>query len=135
MSPTRNMDILEKPLSARSVVASLLLGMHPPRLSGGRLVQWCRLFGMTEGAARTALSRMVDRGELVADDGVYELVGRVRARQAGQEWSLAPTLLDWDGRWRLVVVTADARSAPERAAFRAAARAARLAEQREGVWT
>ena len=90
--------LLERPLTARSVLASLLLGMHPPRLAGARLVRWCGVFGIAEGTARVALSRMVDRGELAATDGVYELAGPVRARQRVQEWSLDPDAGDWDGR-------------------------------------
>jgi len=39
--------LLERPLSARSVIASLLLRTRPPRMSGARLVQWCGLFGVS----------------------------------------------------------------------------------------
>ena len=42
-------------------------------------MRWCGLFGVAEGTARVALSRMVDRGELRSGSGVYELAGRVRA--------------------------------------------------------
>jgi phenylacetic acid degradation operon negative regulatory protein len=133
---TRNDEVLlERPLTARSVVASLLLGMRPPRLSAARLVRWCSLFGIAEGTARVALSRMVDRGELVASDGVYELAGRVRARQPAQDWSLAPALDPWDGEWWIAVVGAGPRDARARGGLRDAARRVRLAELREGVWT
>jgi phenylacetic acid degradation operon negative regulatory protein len=128
-------ELLDRPLSARSVIASLLLGMKPPALSARRLVQWCALFGVTEGTARTALSRMVERGELATADGVYELAGRVRRRQPAQEWSLAPEVRAWDGDWLLGVVTAGARSAEDRGALRDAVRRLRMAEVREGVWT
>ena len=76
------------PLTARSIIASLLLGMHPPRLASSRLVRWCSLFGISEGTARVALSRMVERGELTAEAGVYELAGAVRRRQSAQDWAL-----------------------------------------------
>ena len=73
--------LLERPLPARSLIASLLLRTQPPRMRGARLVQWCGLFGVAEGTTRVALSRMVERGELRARDGVYELAGRVQSRQ------------------------------------------------------
>jgi phenylacetic acid degradation operon negative regulatory protein len=57
-------------------------------MPGSRLVRWCGIFGIAEGTARVALSRMVERGELVADDGVYELAGRVRGRQPAQDWTV-----------------------------------------------
>jgi phenylacetic acid degradation operon negative regulatory protein len=126
---------LGRPLSARSVIASLLLRSVPPRMSGRRLVQWCELFGITEGTARVALSRMVERGELRASDGVYELAGRVRDRQPAQDFSLAPRLRRWTGEWRFAVVVAGGRSADDRSSLRDAMRRLRCAELREGVWT
>jgi phenylacetic acid degradation operon negative regulatory protein len=125
----------ERPLSARSVIASLLLRSVPPRMPGRRLVQWCELFGITEGTARVALSRMLERGELRASRGVYELAGRVRDRQPAQDFSLAPRLRRWSGEWCLGVVAAGARSADDRSSLRDAMRRLRCAELREGVWT
>ena len=58
-----------RPLSPRSVIASLLLGMHPPRIRGALLVRWCRHLGIPEGTTRVALSRMVDAGELTGRRG------------------------------------------------------------------
>ena len=105
MATERNGEaLLARPLTARSVIASLLLGMHPPRLAGARLVRWCAVFGIAEGTARVALSRMVDRGELHGRDGVYELAGPVRARQRAQDWSLDPEPVAWDGAWRMGAV-------------------------------
>jgi len=124
-----------RPLSARSLVASLLLRTRPPRMPGARLVQWCELFGVSEGTARVALSRMVERGELRADGGTYELVGRVRGRASAQDWSLDPKLERWTGEWRTAYVVSPARSATERAALRDAMRRIHMAELREGVWT
>jgi phenylacetic acid degradation operon negative regulatory protein len=135
MMPERNIALLERPLSTRSVIASLLLGMQPPKLAARRLVQWCALFGINEGTARTALSRMVERGELKSAGGVYELAGRVRRRQPAQDWSLAPELAAWSGEWLLGVVGSGPRSADDRSVMRDAARRLRLAELREGVWT
>ncbi len=128
-------ELLEHPLRARSVIGSLLLGVHPPRLPGARIVEWCARFGIAEGTARTAMSRMVDRGELRTDGGLYELAGRVRALQPAQDWSLAPDLAPWDGSWRLAVVGGAARDPTRRAALRTAMRRLRFGEAREGVWT
>jgi phenylacetic acid degradation operon negative regulatory protein len=135
MSPQRNTDLLDRPLSARSLVASLLLRTRPPRMPAARLVQWCGLFGVAEGTARTALSRMVDRGELRADNGTYELAGRVGGRRSAQDWILRPKLDRWTGEWALAVVTPASRSAAERGAFRDAMRRVHMAEVRDGVWT
>jgi len=124
----------ERPLTARSVIASLLLGMRPPRLSGGRLVRWCGVFGISEGTARVALHRMVDRGELTLADGVYELAGRVRSRQPAQDFALAPALEEWTGEWLLAVVDTGSRPARDRTALRDAMRRIRLVPLREGCW-
>jgi phenylacetic acid degradation operon negative regulatory protein len=128
-------DLLDRPLNARSVIGSLLLGVHPPRLPGARIVEWCTRFGIAEGTARVALSRMVDRGELASDQGVYELAGRVRELQPAQDWSLEPVVDRWRRAWRLGIVGGPARDAPARAALRDAMRRLRHAEVREGVWT
>jgi phenylacetic acid degradation operon negative regulatory protein len=127
--------LLERPLSARSLVASLLLRTRPPRMRGARLVQWCGLFGVAEGTTRVALSRMVDRGELRARDGVYELAGRVHGRKVAQDWSIDPVLSRWRGAWRVAVVATGPREATERAALRGAMRRVHCAPLREGVWT
>ena len=122
-------------LTARSIVASTLLGTDPPRLPARVLVQAGELFGVSEGTTRVALSRMVTSGELAAGDGWYELAGpHLLARQARQQASRAATTRDWDGAWRLVVVTAERRAASARAELRDALSRARLAELREGVW-
>jgi phenylacetic acid degradation operon negative regulatory protein len=104
-------------------------------MRGARLVQWCELFGVAEGTARVALSRMVERGELRSDNGTYELAGRTQTRRAAQDWSLTPKLGAWNGDWLLAVVDARSRSAEERGAMRDAMRHVRFAEVREGLWT
>jgi len=124
----------ERPLAARSLIASLLLRSDPPRMRGARLVQWCGLFGVAEGTARVALSRMVERGELRARNGNYELAGRVRGRAVAQDWSLDPALPAWMGAWRFAVVTTTGRDAGERGALRDAMRHLRFGELREGAW-
>lgn len=122
-------------LTARSVIASTLLGTEPPRLPARALVQVAGLFGITEGTARTALSRMVAAGELTADDRSYELSGaRLLERQARQAASRRASRRRWNGGWVMAVVVQDRREPAARAEVRAQLDAARLAELREGVW-
>jgi phenylacetic acid degradation operon negative regulatory protein len=123
-----------RPLTARSVIASLLLGTHPPRMAGGVLVRWAALFGISEGTARVALSRMVAAGELEADGGVYSLTGRLAERQVGQDLARRPQSARWDGSWKMGIVAGERRSARERNDLRRAMGALRMAELREGVW-
>ncbi|MFB9717461.1 PaaX domain-containing protein, C- domain protein [Planobispora longispora] len=123
-----------RPLTARSVVLSTLLGSHPPHLKARHLVRAGELFGISEGTVRVALSRMVAAGDLVTDDGGYRLGGRLRERQARQDASRSPLTREWDGSWEVAIVTAERRPAAERAAFRDAMTALRMAEIREGVW-
>ena len=134
MSPARNTS---RPFTARSVVASTLLGMHPPELPAWVLVRSGELFGIADGTTRTALSRMVATGELVADDGRYRLAGaRLLERQARQDAGRRPPVRRrWDGGWRTAVVTVEGgRTASARADLRATMTGARFAELREGVW-
>ncbi len=122
-------------LTARSVLASALLGEDPPELPVAHLVHLAGLFGINPNRARVALSRMVASGEAVTDgSGRYRLAGRLLERRGRQEDSLAGRTEPWDGHWRLVVVTAAGSSAEHRAARRRRLVLARLAEQREGVW-
>jgi phenylacetic acid degradation operon negative regulatory protein len=130
MSPTRN-----TPLTARSVLASVLLGTDPPWLPTPLLVRTTSLFGISEGSTRTALSRLVAAGDARAEDGGYRLAGRLVARQARQSASRRAETLAWDGTWELATVEGDARRpAADRAALRDALRTLRLVELREGVW-
>ena len=124
-----------RPLSARSLVASTLLGTHPPELAGRLLVALGERFGIVEGTTRVALSRMVDKGELENDDAHYRLAGDLLARQERQDRSRAGDDTGWDGTWELAVVTATGRSARSRAETRRAFVALSMAEMREGVWT
>jgi phenylacetic acid degradation operon negative regulatory protein len=124
-----------RPLTARSVVASTLLGTDPPRLPVAFLVRTGALFGLAEGTVRTALSRMVAAGEASTDgDGWYALSGALVDRQARQQHSRTATTVEWSGRWRLAVVVGGARSAAQRSDLRRAMRQLRLAELRDGVW-
>ncbi|HZQ75710.1 MAG TPA: PaaX domain-containing protein, C- domain protein [Acidimicrobiia bacterium] len=124
-----------RPLSARSVVASVLLGTHPPRLSAAALVELCGRFGISGGTTRVALSRMVAAGELAADDGHYRLVGEaLLSRQRAQDAGLDPPTGSWTGGWRMAVVVSAGRAAADRVELRRAFADARFAEWREGVW-
>lgn len=123
-----------RPLTARSIVLSTLLGHHPPRLPARALVRVGELFGVAEGTVRVALSRMVAAGDLDQDPAGYGLTARLLRRQARQDDSRSPRLRDWDGRWEIALVTAERRAAPDRAALRQAMTGLRLAELREGSW-
>jgi phenylacetic acid degradation operon negative regulatory protein len=126
----------EPPLTARSVLASTLLGADPPELPVAHLVRVAELFGINDNRARVALSRMAASGEAVArGDGRYALAGHLLVRQRRQAASRIGQTRDWDGTWVLAVVTTAGSSAEVRARRRAALGRARLAELREGVWT
>jgi phenylacetic acid degradation operon negative regulatory protein len=124
-----------RPLSARSVVASVLLGTHPPRLSSAALVQLCARFGISGGTTRVALSRMVAAGELAAENGHYRLMDpALLSRQRTQDAALEPPTGPWSGGWRMAVVVSAGRAAAERVELRRAFTDARFARWREGVW-
>ncbi len=123
------------PLTARSVLASALLGMDPPELPVAQLVRLADLFGISENRARVALSRMVAAGEATSDgSGRYRLAGHLAARQSRQSASRSGATAPYDGQWRLAVVTRTGSTAEVRTARRRALAYARLAELREGVW-
>ena len=125
-----------RPLSARSVVASVLLGTHPPRLSAAALVELCGRFGITGGTTRVALSRMVAASELAAEDGHYRLIGEgLLSRQRAQDDALdPPAARPWTGTWHMAVVISSGRAAAERLELRRAFADSRFAQWREGVW-
>ena len=127
----------DRQLSARSVLASALLGADQPQLTVGELVAMTSLFGISEGAARTCLWRMVSTGELTSDERGYALAGRLsERRQRVDEASRvdAAAALPWDGPWELASVSLERRPAADRVELRKAATALHLAELREGVW-
>lgn len=130
-------DLLE-PLSARSLLASALLGSHPPKLRGSLLVAFGGRFGINEGTIRVALSRMVERGELANINGYYQLEGKLLERQERQDRSRTPPRsgrrTPWNGTWEQAVVTVIGRPASQRARLRRSLTALGLGELREGVW-
>ncbi|MEU9481505.1 PaaX family transcriptional regulator C-terminal domain-containing protein [Streptomyces sp. NPDC048191] len=123
-----------RPLSARSVVLSLLLGAHPAEMPVKDLVRLVEPFGVGGSTLRAALSRMVAAGDLRRTDAVYRLSDRLLARQRRQDEALRPGTRAWDGDWETVVITSTGRGPAERADLRARLAALRLAELREGVW-
>jgi phenylacetic acid degradation operon negative regulatory protein len=123
------------PLTARSVLASALLGMQPPELPVAQLVRLTGLFGLSENRARVALSRMVASGEATTNGaGLYRLAGHLELRQARQSVSRSGATTAYTGEWWLAVVTTSGSTAEVRADRRRALAYARLAELREGVW-
>ena len=134
-SPSSPVPERAPPLTARSVLASALLGEEPPELPVAHLVQLAGLFGINPNRARVALSRMVAAGESTTDGGGrYRLAGRLLERRDRQVDSLLGHSGTWAGGWRLVVVTTSGSSPDQRVARRRRLVLARLAEQREGVW-
>ncbi|MBW0014414.1 PaaX family transcriptional regulator C-terminal domain-containing protein [Mycobacterium sp.] len=125
-----------RPLSARSVLASALLGSDNGRLTVAELVAVASQFGISAGAARTCLWRMVSNDELIGDDRSYALAGRLseRRQRVDEASRIDDAARVWDGTWELAIVSLDRRSASDRLELRKAATALHLAELREGVW-
>ena len=138
MTKSRVSDLVgNSPLSARSVLASALLGADQPRLPVGPLIAMASLFGISEGAARTCLWRMVSAGELISDGGTYALAGRlVERRERVDDASRVDDVAagGWDSTWELAIVSLERRPVADRLDLRKAATALHLAELREGVW-
>jgi phenylacetic acid degradation operon negative regulatory protein len=129
------LEVQATPLTARSVLASALLGMDPPELPVAQLVRLCKLFGISENRARVGLSRMLTAGEATTDgSGRYRLAGHLTARQSRQSASRSGLTRPYEGRWWLAVVTTAGSNAEVRGGRRRALAYARLAELREGVW-
>ncbi|GGX01673.1 PaaX family transcriptional regulator C-terminal domain-containing protein [Streptomyces lomondensis] len=132
--PARSGALDLRPLSARSVVLSLLLGTHPAELPVRELVRLVEGFGVGGSTLRAALSRMVAAGDLRRTDAGYRLSDRLLERQRRQDDAVHPRTRAWDGDWEMVVITATGRGPAERADLRTRLTALRLAELREGVW-
>lgn len=124
-----------RPLSARSVILSVLLAAHPPQVPVAEIVNFAEAFGIQPIATRVALTRMVAAGDLDRTDATYGLSARLLARQHRQDRLLSATVTGrWDQRWRTVVIVGTGATATARAALRARLRDRRFAELREGVW-
>lgn len=127
-------DLRLRPLSARSVVLSVLLGSHPPELPASALVALGGEFGIAPGTVRTALSRMTAAGELEATAGRYALTGRLLARQREQDLGRTVVSAPWDGRWWVVTTLPARRRAADRREFRSAMEGSKLGELRPDTW-
>ena len=119
-------------LPARSVLLSVLLGSHPPALPVRTLVRTAELFGISEGSARVALSRLNADGEVVSDGGTYALSERHLDRQHAQDAALRPSTRAWDGQWVLGFAFPD--QTPGGAEIRRVMERSRMGELRPGVW-
>lgn len=130
------MEPVIKPLPARSVALSLLLGSHPGRMSPAMLTTAGEHFGIPASTMRVALTRAVAAGDLERVDGDYALGSRLVRRQQHQDEAVEDAESSaWDGSWELAVVVVTGRPAAERAALRDTLATHRLVELREGVWT
>jgi phenylacetic acid degradation operon negative regulatory protein len=125
---------IDRPLSARSLLLSGLMGLHPPQMPVRSLVALGSLFGIEEGTVRVALSRMVSAGEMSKEGATYSLTGPILGRQVSQDLGRLGPAGDWDGMWWGVVVTAERRERAERDDFRTMMVNLRFAEMRDGVW-
>jgi len=130
--PSLDSDL--KPLPARSVVLSLLLGEEPHRMSPAQLVRAGEHFGIPAPTVRVALTRGIATGDLAREGSDYVLGERMLVRMRRQDEAVEDATLPWDGSWEMAVVVVSGRTGPERAALREVLTDARLAELREGVW-
>src|SRR5262249_17115194 len=134
MTVAMKSDLGLKPLSARSVILSALLGSHPPRLPARALVALGSQFGIAEGTVRTALSRMVDSAEVEASGSTDRLGAGLRRRQESQEIALHVLDESWDGSWWISIVDVVGRPMAARRAYRATMLEHRLGELRPDTW-
>lgn len=127
-------EIEIRPLNARSLALSALLGTHPPQLPARALVALGELFGIAAGTMRTALSRLVAAGDLESDDGRYRLAGDLLDRQRTQDAGRRSPDRRWDGRWHTAISTDDQRPVGERRRSRRILGDARFGELRPDTW-
>jgi phenylacetic acid degradation operon negative regulatory protein len=121
-------------LTARSVILSLLLGLHPASATSAELIRLTSDYAITEAAMRVALTRMVASGDLVRSLDGYRLSDRLLARRRKQDDALRPPTRVWRGAWISVVITSIGIDPRIRADMRRELYDNRLAELREGVW-
>ncbi|OBJ54740.1 PaaX family transcriptional regulator C-terminal domain-containing protein [Mycobacterium sp. 1423905.2] len=121
-------------LTARSVILSLLLGLHPASATSAELIRLTSEYAITEAALRVALTRMVASGDLVRSPDGYRLSDRLLARRRKQDDALRPPTRVWRGAWVTVVITSIGIDPRIRADTRRDLYDNRFAELREGVW-
>ncbi|MCH7670158.1 MAG: PaaX domain-containing protein, C- domain protein [Acidobacteria bacterium] len=125
---------VDRPLSARSLILSSLMGLYPSQVPVRTLVTLTGLFGIEEGTTRVALSRMVIAAELTKEGATYGLSGPILDRLSSQDLGRSGIVGKWDGKWWGVVITADCRQRSERDEFRTMMANLRFVELRDGVW-
>lgn len=123
-----------RPLNARSIALSVLLGSHPPELPARAFVAMSELFDIPGGTMRTALSRLVRSGDVIGVDGQYRLAGRLLDRQRAQDVGRRSTSTVWDGRWHTIVAAPDQRDQAVRRHFRSVMANHRFGELRPDIW-
>ncbi len=133
--PGRTDKLGLQPLTARSVILSVLLGTHPPELPVRSLVRTTQLFGISEGTTRVALSRLVAERDVIAENSGYRLNDRLVTRQQRQDEGRVPATRPWRGGWEMAVARAGTRGAAARDNLHVELSALRLGELRAGVWT
>jgi phenylacetic acid degradation operon negative regulatory protein len=121
-------------MTARSVVLSVLLGLHPAWATAAELRQLTSDFDIRESTVRVALTRMVSAGDLVRSADGYRLSDRLLARQRRQDGAIDPKTRPWAGDWTTVVITSVGIDARTRALLRNTLQHNRFGELREGVW-
>jgi phenylacetic acid degradation operon negative regulatory protein len=122
------------PMTARSVVLSVLLGAHPAWASAAELIRLTSDFGIKDSTLRVAFSRMVSTGDLIRSADGYRLSDRLLARQRRQDDAMRPQLRLWRGYWTTLIVTSVGADARTRATLRTTLQDKRFGELREGVW-
>lgn len=120
------------PLSARSVILSLILGTPGRALTAAQLAVAARHIGINPATVRVALTRAVAADELVRSGPHYVLGPRLVDRRERQD--AHESVVPWDGTWEMAVVVTSGRPSGDRAALRDRLTSTRLAELREGVW-
>ena len=134
VNPGRASAVRLRPLTARSAILSLLLGIHPPSATGSELVAFGAQVDIKESAVRAALTRMVGSGDLHRDDGVYTISDRLLERQQRQDEAMEVPVGPWDGTWRVAVVVSTGKDQASRLHLRRSMTAAHFGKLREGVW-
>jgi phenylacetic acid degradation operon negative regulatory protein len=121
-------------MTARSVVLSVLLGLHPAWASASELIRLTADFGIKETTLRVALTRMVSAGDLIRSADGYRLSDRLLARQRRQDEAMRPRVRASGKDWIMLIVTSVGTDARTRATLRNTMRDMRFGELREGVW-
>ena len=121
-------------MTARSVVLSVLLGLHPAWASASELIRLTADFGIKETTLRVALTRMVSAGDLIRSADGYRLSDRLLARQRRQDEAMRPRVRASGKDWIMLIVTSVGTDARTRATLRNTMHDMRFGELREGVW-